>query len=391
MTRNGRRSRILIALAALSIAAVLGGCGHATAKPAAGQQPTILLGALVPLSGTNAQSGREMRDAAKMAVDEANAAGGVLGRHVRLLVLDDACDPGTAVVGANDLVSKNIAVSVGGYCSSATVPTLKVFRDAGIPMVIALANSTDLLVPKYNSIFLISGTVRAEGAFGVAGMRRMGTKRLLIVNDGTSFPVTLGQATAASAAQPGTGITVVATLGLSQGAASYARLATQIIGERVDTVDFTGYYGEANQLIKDLRVAGFTGRIFVGDGATDGPLLKDLTDAQTKNVYGTAVIVPALMPSLAAWSKQFEAATGRQPAPAGPQAFDAVTVALDAIRRAGSIEHAAVRTAIAGTPGLPLLTGTVRFNSDGTRANPKFLLLDVRDGKLAEISAKDAK
>jgi branched-chain amino acid transport system substrate-binding protein len=65
-----------------------------------------------------------------------------------------------------------------------------------------------------------------------------------------------------------------------------------------------------------------------------------------------------------------------------------VTVALDAIRRAGSIDHAAVRAAIAATPSLPLLTGTVRFNPDGTRANPKFLLLNVRNGMLAEIPPK---
>jgi len=390
MTRNNPRSRILIMVVALASAAVLGGCGGAEPKPAGGRQSVIRLGALVPLTGTTAQAGREMRDAAQMAVNEANAAGGVLGRQVQLLALDDACDPGTAVLGANDLVAKDIAVSVGGYCSSAAVPTLKVFRDAGIPMVIALANSTDLLAPKYDSVFLISGTVAAEGAFAVAAMRRMGVRRLLIVNDGTSFPVRLGQATAASAAEHGAGIRVVGTRGLSQGAASYSRLANQIVGDGVDTVSFTGYYGEANQLIKDLRTRGYTGRIFVGDGATDGPILAGLTDAQTKNVYGTAVMVPALMPSLASWATRFAAATGREPAPGGPQAFDAVTVALDAIRRAGSTDHAAVRAAIAATPSLRLLTGTVRFNPDGTRANPKFLLLDVRDGKLAEMPTTTA-
>ncbi|KUL24123.1 hypothetical protein ADL15_44340 [Actinoplanes awajinensis subsp. mycoplanecinus] len=381
----GPRFRTLLTVLVLAGAAVLGGCGDDPADPGAGPAATIRLGALVPLSGTNAQSGREMRDAAQMAVDEANAAGGVLGRQVELLVLDDACDPGTAVVSANDLVAKDITVSVGGYCSSATVPTLKVFRDAGVPMVIALATSTDLLVPKYDSIFLISGTVADEGTFAISGMRRMGSKRLIIVNDGTSFPVTLGKQTVAAAGLPGTGIRVVATHALSQGAPSYARLAEQILGEKADTVYFTGYYGEANQLIKDLRTAGFTGKIFVGDGATDGPLLTDLTAAQTKNVYGTALMVPALMSSLAGWSAKFTAATGRAPSPSGPEAFDAVTVALDAIKRAGSVEHAAVRAAIAATAGLPLLSGPVTFKPDGTRTQPTFLLLEVRDGKLAEV------
>jgi branched-chain amino acid transport system substrate-binding protein len=384
----GPRFGTLVTVVALAGAGVLGGCGGDAAKTAAVTPATIRLGALVPLSGTNAQSGREMRDAGQMAVDEANAAGGVLGRQVELVVLDDACDPGTAVGKANDLVAQDITVSVGGYCSSAVVPTLKVFRDAGVPMVIALATSTDLLLPKYDSIFLISGTVAAEGAFAVAGMRRMGSKRLIIVNDGTSFPVTLGKATAESAAAAGSGVRVVATHQLSQGAPSYARLAKQIHGENVDTVYFTGYYGEANQLIKDLRTTGYTGRIFVGDGATDGPLLTDLSAAQTKDVYGTALMMPALMPSLAGWSKRFTAVTGRQPSPGGPETFDAVSVALDAIKRAGSVDHAAVRAAIAATPGLPLLSGAVKFNADGTRANPIFLLLNVRDGKLAEMPAR---
>ncbi|WIM98622.1 branched-chain amino acid ABC transporter substrate-binding protein [Actinoplanes oblitus] len=386
--RIGPRFGTLLTVVVLAGAAALGGCGGGDAGTSTAEVPAaIRLGALVPLSGTNAQSGREMRDAAQMAVDEVNAAGGVLGRKVELLVLDDACDPGTAVVKANDLVAQDITVSVGGYCSSATVPTLKVFRDAGVPMVIALATSTDLLVPKYDSIFLISGTVTDEGAFAVAAMRRMGSKRLIIVNDGTSFPVTLGRTTAEAAAEPGTGIETVATHELSQGAPSYARLAKQIVGEKVDTVYFTGYYGEANQLIKDLRTAGFDGRIIVGDGATDGPLLTGLTAAQTKNVFGTALTVPALMPSLAAWSKRFAKVTGRQPGAGGPESYDAVTVAVDAIKRAGSTDHAAVRAAIAATPDLPLLSGTAKFNADGTRANPVFLLLEVRDGKLAEVPA----
>src|SRR5690349_13008536 len=290
----GPRFGTVLTVLVLAGAAALGGCGGGDAATSTAEAPaTIRLGALVPLSGTNAQSGREMRDAAQMAVDEVNTAGGVLGRTVELVVLDDACDPGTAVVKANELVARDITVSVGSYCSSATVPTLKVFRDAGVPMVIALANSTDLLVPKYDSIFLISGTVTAEGTFAIAAMRRMGSKRLIIVNDGTSFPVTLGKTTAEAAALPGTGVKVVATHELSQGAPSYARLAKQIVGENADTVYFTGYYGEANQLIKDLRAAGFRGRIFVGDGATDGPLLTGLTAAQTKNVYGTALMMPA--------------------------------------------------------------------------------------------------
>jgi branched-chain amino acid transport system substrate-binding protein len=327
-----------------------------------------------------------MRDAAQLAVTEANDAGGVLDRPVELIVGDDACDPGTAVVEANRLVEQDIAVSVGGYCSSATVPTLKIFRAAGIPMVIALSNSTDLLEPGYDSIFLVSGTVADEGVFALAWMKRLGSKRLAVVHDGTSFPVTLADAAAASAAKPDSGVTLVGQFAVSQGASNYTRIAGQITASGSDTVYFTGYYGEANRLIMDLRTAGYSGRIFVGDGSADGPLLSGISDEQSKDVYGTALMVPELMPGLADWSARFTAATGRAPAAGGPEAYDAVRLAIDAIGRAGTVEHEAVRQALAATTDLELLSGRAQFNADGTRTNPTFLFLTVREGRFIEFS-----
>jgi branched-chain amino acid transport system substrate-binding protein len=319
-----------------------------------------------------------MLNAAKLAVSEANAAGGVLGRQVELLAEDDACDPGTAVNAAQNLVRKDIAVSVGGYCSSAVVPTLKIFRSAGVPMIVAQANSTDLLRPKYDSVFMICGTVGAEADFAVAWMKRMGGTRLALVHDGTSFPVTLSDSTAAVARKTGD-LTVTDELKLSQGAPSYTRIADSVLAGRADVVYFTGYYAEANQLIKDLRNAGFTGKIVVGDGATDGPLLNDLSAAQSKNVYGTGMIFPLLVPDLKDWSARYTAAVGSAPGPSTVEAYDAVKVALDAIRRAGSVDHEAIRAAIAAT-STTFVSGPVSFNPDGSRTVPTFLALRAVDG-----------
>jgi branched-chain amino acid transport system substrate-binding protein len=197
--------------------------------------------------------------------------------------------------------------------------------------------------------------------------------------------LTLAQAAATSAALPDSGVSLVGQFVLSQGAPSYARIAGQIAASGGDTVYFTGYYGEANRLILALREAGYVGKIIVGDGAADTPLLEDLTAEQSKDLYGTALMVPELMPGLAEWSKRFAAATGRAPASSAPEAYDAVRLAIDAIRRAGTTEHDAVRRALAATTDLKLLSGMAKFNADGTRVNPNFLFLAVRKGRLAEI------
>src|SRR5690349_14307969 len=124
-----RMKRLVGALALITVAAGLAGCGDNGRAAAKG---VIKLGALLPMTGRSSPSGTGMADAARMAVAEANAAGGVLGRKVELTIGDDACDPGSAVEQANLLIRKGVMVSVGGYCSSATVPTLKIFHGAGV-------------------------------------------------------------------------------------------------------------------------------------------------------------------------------------------------------------------------------------------------------------------
>jgi len=370
---NGRRATA--GAAAVVVLAALAGCGAAdgSSKPAVAPPAVIRLGTLLPLTGRSNHSGESMLNGAKLAVSEANAAGGVLGRQVVLVAEDDACDPGTAVTAAQSLVKQDIAASVGGYCSSAVVPTLTVFRSAGVPMIVAEANSTDLLAPKYDSVFLMCGTVAAEAKFAIGWMKRLGGTRLAVVHDGTSFPMTLADSTVASARRTGS-LTVTAELQLSQGAPSYRRTADTIRAGKADVVYYTGYYAEANQLIKDLRDGGFTGKVVVGDGATDGPLLTKLTATQRRNVYGTALIFPQFIPGIEAWSARYRAAVGTTPGPGTVEAYDAVQVALDAIKRAGSLDHETIRRAIAKT-AITGISGPLGFNADGTRTKPTFLML----------------
>jgi branched-chain amino acid transport system substrate-binding protein len=374
--------QLLSGVAVAVVLAALPGCGATGEKSASAPSAaagTIRLGTLVPLTGRSAPSGEAMVNAARLAISEANAAGGVLGRQVELIVEDDACDPGTAVTAARTLVGKDVVASVGGYCSSATVPTLKIFRAAGVPMIVAQSNSTDLLAPRYDSVFLICGTVTAEADFAVTWMKRLGGNRLAVVHDGTSFPITLAESTAATAERTGD-LAVTGDFELSQGAKSYARTARSVLAGKPDIVYFTGYYAEANQLIKDLRAAGFTGKIVVGDGATDGPLLDGLSATQSRGVYGTALIFPELLPELKDWSERYRTAFGTAPGPSTVEAYDAVNVALDAIERAGSTDHEAVRKAITSTD-LEAMSGPLSFNADGTRNTPKFLLLRADNGK----------
>jgi branched-chain amino acid transport system substrate-binding protein len=333
------------------------------------------------MSGPRSAVGQRNSAAARLAVKEANDAGGVLGRQVELVVGDDACDAGTAVAAANALLAKDILVSVGGACSVASVPTLTIFRNAGVPMVIPSSNSTDLLDPGYDSVFLVTGTTAAEARFTLGQLRHLGVRRLSVVDDSTSYSTTLANATVALAGPPGSGLSVAGHLQLSQGASSYRRIADDIVHAAADGVFFTGYSAEAAQLILDLKAAGYTGAVVFGDGCVDDSTFAKLSAADSNGVYAVSFPIPQYSPGAAEWAARYAAANGSSPGPDTMQAYDAVKIALDAVRRAGSTDRGAVRAAIASTQDLLALTGPVRFEPDGSRADPRFLLLQARDNR----------
>ena len=92
----------------------------------------IVVAAAGPMTGGQATFGRQMRDGAEQAVADINAAGGVLGRKLRLEIGDDACDPKQARSVAEKLSGMGVAVAVGHYCSSSSIPASDAYLDSGV-------------------------------------------------------------------------------------------------------------------------------------------------------------------------------------------------------------------------------------------------------------------
>ena len=100
----------------------------------------VKIGIMIPTTGGTATDGKDMESAIKLAADEINAAGGLLGKKIVTTTGDDACDPQQAVAAASKLISEGVAAVVGGYCSGATLPTLKLYGEANVPFVITASS-----------------------------------------------------------------------------------------------------------------------------------------------------------------------------------------------------------------------------------------------------------
>src|SRR5262245_46254964 len=111
--------------ATLAAAAALG-----FAAPAWAQDITIAV--IGPITGQYASFGEQMKRGAEMAVADLNAKGGVLGKKIKLMVEDDACDPKQAVAAANKVADAKVALVAGHFCSGSSIPSSEVYARKGV-------------------------------------------------------------------------------------------------------------------------------------------------------------------------------------------------------------------------------------------------------------------
>ncbi|MFF5261233.1 branched-chain amino acid ABC transporter substrate-binding protein [Actinomadura viridis] len=340
----------------------------------------IVLGMNVPLSGGNAAIGPYMRNGAQLAVKEINAKGGVLGRKLELRAEDDACDPKTAVAAAAKLVAAGITVSVGGYCSGATLPTLPVFGKNGIPMVIPGANSNELVDQHLKHVFLINGTGTQQADTAISWLTKERATRVAVMDDNTSYSKNISDLTwrrLGSAGAPAR----AAQEAVNPGESDYGPNISRVLKTKPDYVYWTGYYQEGGLLIRQFRQAGYTGRFLVADGSVDTKLISIAGGANAERVFATMTQTPDTTPGAGDWIARYKREFGTEPGPYSTQSYDAVRVAAEGIAKAGATKGDKIVAALERIDGFPIFSGPLTFTRDHTLQNGGFVILAARNGK----------
>ena len=376
-----RRSRLL-ALTSVLTAVVLSAsaCNGLLGSSAKGGDGPIVLGMDIPLSGSSADVGPAMRNGAQMAVDEINASGGVLSRKLRLQAEDDACDPKTAVAAANKLVAAGAAVSVGGYCSGATLPTLPIFDKWKIPMIIPAANSNELVAQHLKHVFLVNGTGKQQAAAAIAWLTKDGAKRVAVMDDNTSYSKDIADLTSARLGAAGAPAKATEQT-VNPGESDYSPNVTSVLKSHPDYIYWTGYYQEGGLLVRQFRQAGYKGKFLIADGSVDAKLVTIAGAGNAEGVYATMTQTPQTTPGAEGWIASYRKKFGAEPGPYSTQAYDAVRVAAAAVKKAGSTDGDKVAAALEGLRGFKIFSGPLTFTPDHTLENGGFVILTVRGGK----------
>lgn len=338
----------------------------------------IKVGIMVPTSGSEATYGVDMENAIKMAVEDINAKGGVLGQQIVTFTADDGCDPQMATAAASKLTSNEVTAVVGGYCSGATLPTLKIYADAGVPFVVCAANSSKFTALNPGNTFLINALATFQVDTAMDLFKKQGIKKIAIVHQGDGYSEDLASLTKKK--WEASGNQVVAYEMVTKGEQDQSSLVTRLKSKLPDMVFWTAYYADGGLLIKQLRQGGYRGKITVGDGSTD-PHLIEIGGKATEGVFALANPLPEFLPKGASFISKYKAKFKTDPGPYSALCYDGTMLLADALKRAGSTDKAKLTAALKATKAFPGISGPITFDEHNNLAQSNFVTLLIKNAK----------
>jgi len=337
----------------------------------------LKIGFMAAMTGSEAPMGKDMENAANLAAEEINAAGGVLGMKIVTTTGDAACDPQQGAAAATKLVSEDVVGVVGGYCSGATLPTLKIYGDAGIPMIIPAANSTKLIAANPGNAFQINSTGFDQVSTAIELFQAKGVKKLAIIHQGDGYSEDLAKLSKEKWSKMG--MEVVAYEVVNKGEQDHSSLVTQVKSKEADGVFWTAYYADGALVIKQLRQAGYRGLIAVGDGSNH-PKLMEIAGKAAEGVFCFSNPTVDYLPTAKAFAENFKKKYNLDPGPYSTLSYDGMYLMADAIKRAGSTDKKAIIAALAATKDFQGIAGPISFTKENTLARSNFVTLVSKGG-----------
>ena len=339
---------------------------------------TVKVGFNVPLTGFAAADGESALNGAKLAVNQANANGGINGKQIELVIYDDQASPKEAVPIANRLIEKDgVKVAVSGSYSGSTRAAAGVFQAAGIPYISAYAIHPGITrAGKY--IFRTSFMGEVQGAAGALLIgQTMQIKRVVVITLKNDFGKSLAAGFKAEAAN--FGIEIINEYEYSIPDRQFGPIVAKVRADKPDAIYASGYFFTAGPLVNQLRSGGVTVPVIGQEGYDSEQFIKIAGAASEGVIITTSLDRDSNSPETLSFITEYEKLTGNKVDMVAASGHTALNVVIAALRIAGTSNPKAIRNAIAQTQ-LNAATGHISFNTLGeVRKNVQVQI--VRNGE----------
>jgi branched-chain amino acid transport system substrate-binding protein len=345
---------------------------------------TIKLGVAGPHSGDLASYGIPTIKAAELVVKKVNAAGGVLGKKVELLVEDDVCKPEVATNTATKLISSKVDVVLGHICSGATKAALGIYKDSKIIVMSPSATNPGLTqsgdYPNfYRTIASEDAQAKLEVDF-VLGVLKL--KKIAVLHDKGDYGKGLAEFAKSFLEQDPRG-EVVLYEGITPGAVDYSAVVSKVKRSGAEAVIFGGYHPEASKIVSQMRKKRMKTIFISDDGVKDDTFIK-VAKKYAEGVYATGPTDVSSNPMAIAANEAHKKAYGSDPGAFFLNAYAATLALLNAIEQAGSTDYDAIAKALR-TKDVATPLGNIHFDERGDATGVGFSMYQVKNGVYVEL------
>lgn len=367
------------------ILAILVAAGGLVAGRAAAQD-AIKIGFFAPLTGFAAADGASAKHSAEIAVEEINAAGGIKGRKVELVVYDDRHDSKEAVALATKLVEKDGVVGVvsGSYSMPSRV-TAPIFAKAGLPLTVAYAVHPD--VTKAGPCVFRNGFLgQVEGAAGAeSAVKLLKAKRIAVLTIKNDFGLVAGAAFIERARK--LGAEIVSEQQYPLGEKEFGPYLTKLKDQPIDLIYHTSYYNEGSLIARKARELGIK-TLLEGTEGIDSPKYLELAGAAAEGTtFTTNLNRDDPRAEVQGFLRKYAAKAGTGADMVGASAYDAVKILARGIE-VGGTDPKAICGALQNLRDYPAITGKISKFTKGEVTKPVQIQI-VRDGKIRSFGVID--
>ncbi len=367
----------------------------AIAAPASAQE-TIKIGVTQPLTGAFAASGNYVTQGAKIAEDEINKAGGVLGKKLQLVVEDNKSNPTEAVSTAEKLITKDkVPVMLGAWSSTLTLAVMPKLEEHGVPMLVETSSSGKITTSGNPFIFRISPTSEMEARAFEPLVKQLGIKKADFLATNNDFG--LGASQEFTKMLKAAGVTIGATELMDPKAVDFSAQLAKIKASGGDTVFVTTAVEQITLILRQAKEQQLTARI-ITTGGSNSPdqLIQQAGSAADESFhlvfftpwFPEAVKNPALAVSFVKeWNARGYQAGGLTE---GFRGWDGITTIVEAIKAAGKAEPAAIQKALWDVK-VKGINGDIAFIKQGPAGKesaqnvPSVYLIKIANGKVTRM------
>ncbi|AUX77314.1 MULTISPECIES: branched-chain amino acid ABC transporter substrate-binding protein [Sinorhizobium] len=343
----------------------------------------LLVGVAGPLTGPNAAFGAQLQKGAEQAAADINAAGGINGEQIKLVLGDDVSDPKQGISVANKFVADGVKFVIGHFNSGVSIPASEVYAENGILEITPSATNPQFTERGMWNTFRTCGRDDQQGAVAGAYLAaNFKDAKIAVIHDKTPYGQGLADETKKSMNEAG--LNEALYEGINIGDKDFSALIAKMKEAGVSVVYYGGLHTEAGLIMRQMKDQGLKATFMSGDGIVSNELASIAGDA----VDGTLMTFapdPRKNPASKELVEKFRTA-GFEPEAYTLYSYAALQVIADAAKAAGGNDPQAVAEAIKAKGPFKTAIGELGYDEKGDITRPDYVMYTWKKGEDGKYS-----